>query len=246
LYNEAGIASEYLVVRGDPGFRVHSIAGQQSAHLLSTPLRYPETIMYRYTIAVVVGSLRRDSYNGMLANAIATFAPPDVRCSRSTIADLPLYNQDDDASPHASVARFRREIAAAQAVLFVTPEHNRSLPAAMKNALDHGSRPYGSNVWQGKPAGILGVSPAMTGTALAQQHLRNILSALDMPVLAQPDAYIQFNDALFDASGNIGPGSVQFFQNWMARYIAWVRLHTAALRAIEIPIAENTATGAFA
>lgn len=142
--------------------------------------------MSPYRIAVVVGSLRQDSFNRMLANAIVKLAPPEVSFKQLAIGDLPLYNQDDDANPAASVKRLKAEITAAQGVLFVTPEYNRSIPGVLKNAIDHASRPYGQSAWQGKPAGVLGVSPGASGTALAQQHLRNILASLDMPTLSQP------------------------------------------------------------
>jgi chromate reductase len=181
--------------------------------------------MSKHLIAVVVGSLRRDSVNRQLASAIARLAPTQYSFRQVDIGDLPLYNQDDDANPSVSVARLRAEIKAADGVLFVTPEYNRSIPGVLKNAIDHGSRPYGQSVWAGKPAGVIGVSPGPIGTALAQQHLRNILAVLDMPTLGQPEAFIQAKDGLFDGEGNIGPGSRQFLQNWIDRYIAWVGRH---------------------
>jgi len=108
-------------------------------------------------------------------------------------------------------------------LLFVTPEYNRSIPGVLKNALDHASRPYGKNAWAGKPAGVLGISPGAAGTALAQQHLRNILAYLDVPTLGQPEAFVQNKDGLFDDAGNIGGGSREFLQGWMDRYVAWVK-----------------------
>jgi chromate reductase, NAD(P)H dehydrogenase (quinone) len=181
--------------------------------------------MSEYKIAVIVGSLRKDSYNRKLADAIVKLAPPEFTFHQVQIGDLPLYNQDDDADQAESVKRLKEEIGEAQGLLFVTPEYNRSIPGALKNAIDHGSRPKGQNVWAGKPAGILGVSTGAIGTALAQQHLRSILAYLDMPVLAQPEAFIQLKEGLFDEAGNIGPGSLQFLQNWMDRYVAWVKKH---------------------
>jgi len=181
--------------------------------------------MSQYPIAVVVGSLRKDSFNRKLATALAKLAPPDLSFQQVRIDDLPLYNQDDDGRPAASVKRLRDEIRAARGVLFVTPEYNRSIPGALKNAIDHGSRPYGQSVWAGKPTGVLGVSVGATGTAMAQQHLRSILAHLDAPTLGQPEAFIQAKEGLFDAAGNIGAGSRQFLQGWMDRYAAWVRLH---------------------
>ena len=117
------------------------------------------------------------------------------------IGDLPLYNQDDDAHQAESVKRLKGEIRAAQGLLFVTAEYNRSIP------------------------GVLGVSPGAMGTAMAQQHLRNVLASLDVPTLGQPEAFIQARDGLFDEAGDIGAGSRLFFQTWMDRYAAWVRQH---------------------
>jgi len=176
-------------------------------------------------IAVLVGSLRRESFNRRLADALVRLAPEGVEFSRPAIGDLPPYNQDDDANQADSVQRLKREISAAQGLLFVTPEYNRSVPGVLKNALDHASRPYGKNAWQGKPAGVIGTSIGAMGTSMAQQHLRNILAYLDVPTLAQPEAFIQVNDGLFDAAGNIGAASREFVQQWMNAYLAWVRRH---------------------
>jgi chromate reductase, NAD(P)H dehydrogenase (quinone) len=181
--------------------------------------------MSQYKIAVIIGSLRKDSFNRKLANALVKLAPLKFAFQPVEIGDLPLYNQDDDAGQTHSVKRLKNEIDAAQGLLFVTPEYNRSIPGVLKNAIDHASRPYGQNVWAGKPAGIVGVSVGSIGTALAQQHLRNILVFLDVPTLGQPKAFIQAKDGLFDEAGEIGAGSKQFLQNWMNRYAAWVKNH---------------------
>lgn len=183
--------------------------------------------MSTYKIAVIVGSLRRDSFNRKLAGALAKLAPADFLFHPVQIGDLPLYNQDDDASPSAPVRRLKAEISAAHGLLFVTPEYNRSIPGVLKNAIDHASRPYGQSAWAGKPAGVLGISPGAIGTALAQQHLRNILAYLDVPTLGQPEVFIQAKDGLFDADGGIGGASRPFLQSWMDRYAAWVRQHAA-------------------
>lgn len=183
--------------------------------------------MSAYPIAVIVGSLRRDSFNRQLADAIAKLAPPEFSFTQVNIGDLPLYNQDSDANPPPSVARFKGEIAAARGLLFVTPEYNRSLPGVLKNAIDQGSRPYGQSVWAGKPAGVLGVSVGAIGTAMAQQHLRNILAYLDVPTLGQPEAFIQAKDGLFDDTGEIGAGSRKFLQDWIDRYVAWIKRQLA-------------------
>jgi chromate reductase, NAD(P)H dehydrogenase (quinone) len=179
----------------------------------------------QYQIAVVVGSLRKDSFNRQLANAIVKLAPPEFSFQQLEIGDLPLYNQDDDANPADTVKRLKSEIAAAEGLLFFTPEYNRSMPGVLKNALDHASRPYGQNAWAGKPAGVLGASVGATGTAVAQQHLRNVLAYLDVPTLGQPEAFIQVKEGLFDNDGNIGEQSRKFLQGWMNTYVAWVKTH---------------------
>jgi chromate reductase len=183
--------------------------------------------MSQYQIAVVIGSLRRDSFNRKLANAIVKLAPPEFSFKEAQIGDLPLYNQDDDASQADSVKRLKREIRAAHGLLFVTAEYNRSIPGVLKNAIDHASRPYGDSAWAGKPAGVLGVSVGAAGTCMAQQHLRNVLAYLDVPTLGQPEAFIQAKEGLFDEAGGIGQASKQFLQTWMDRYAAWVKEHAA-------------------
>ena len=183
--------------------------------------------MKEFHIAVIVGSLRRDSLNRKLANALALLAPVDFSFAQLQIGDLPLYNQDDDASPAAPVQRLKTEIAAAQGLLFVTAEYNRSIPGVLKNAIDHASRPYGQSAWAGKPAGVIGASVGAIGAALAQQHLRNILAYLDVPTLGQPEAFIHAKEGFFDAGGKVGESSKVFLQSWMDRYVAWVRKHVA-------------------
>ena len=181
--------------------------------------------MSQYPIAVIVGSLRRDSFNRQLATALAKLAPKEFSFKQLQIGDLPLYNQDDDATPAAPVQRLKQEIVAARGLLFVTAEYNRSIPGILKNALDHGSRPYGQSVWAGKPAGVIGASIGAIGTAVAQQHLRNVLAYLDVPTLGQPEAFVHVKEGLFDTSGGIGADSRKFFQQWMDRYAAWVIAH---------------------
>lgn len=181
--------------------------------------------MSPYQIAVVVGSLRKDSFNRQLANALPRLAPADFAFKQVRIDDLPLYNQDDDANQAESVKRLKTDIKNAQGVLFVTAEYNRSIPGVLKNAIDHASRPYGQSAWAGKPAGVIGVSVGAIGTALAQQHLRNVLGYLDMPLLGQPEAFLQAKEGLFDADGNIGGASKDFLQGWVDKYVAWVKRH---------------------
>jgi chromate reductase, NAD(P)H dehydrogenase (quinone) len=181
--------------------------------------------MSQYLIAVIVGSLRQDSFNHKLANAIVKLAPPEFSFKQVQIGNLPLYNQDNDASPADSVKQLKAEITAARGLLFVTPEYNRSIPGVLKNAIDHASRPYGQSVWAGKPAGVMGASLGPIGTAMAQQHLRNMLAYLDVPTLGQPEAFIQAKDGLFDEHGDIGADSRKFLQNWIDHYVAWVKKH---------------------
>lgn len=183
--------------------------------------------MKDYRIAVIVGSIRQDSFNRKLANAIIALAPPEFSFEFLQINDLPLYSQDDDANPAQSVLRLKGEIKAADGLVFVTPEYNRSIPGVLKNALDHGSRPYGQNAWAGKPAGVLGISIGPSGTALAQQHLRNVLAYLDVPTLGQPEVFLQAKEGFFDALGNLGNGSKSFLEAWVARYAEWIKKHTA-------------------
>ena len=183
--------------------------------------------MPQQQIAVIVGSLRRDSFNRKLANALIKLGPSEFSFKNLEIGDLPLYNQDKEENPTDSVKRLKSEIAASAGVLFVTPEYNRSIPGVLKNAIDHASRPYGQNAWAGKPAGVVGISIGTIGTAVAQQHLRNVLAYLDAPTLGQPEVFLQAKDGLFDEDGGIGPVSKKFLQGWMDKYVAWVKSHAA-------------------
>lgn len=183
--------------------------------------------MAQYQIGVVVGSLRRDSYNRKLATAITKLGPSEFSFKTLRIDDLPLYNQDDDAGQAAAVKRLKDEVRASQGILFVTPEYNRSMPGVLKNALDHASRPYGQSAWDGKPAGIIGCSIGAIGTAVAQQHLRNSLAYLNVPTLGQPEVFLKVDDAFFDPQGNVADaGTKKILQGWMDRFVAWVKKHT--------------------
>ena len=178
-------------------------------------------------ILVVVGSLRAESFNRRVAEAMTRLpAAQGHEFAFLEIGDLPLYDQDGDANQPPPTQRLKREIREADGVLFVTPEYNRSIPGVLKNAIDHASRPYGQSAWAGKPAGVIGASIGSIGTAMAQQHLRNTLAYLDMPTMGQPEAIIQHTDTLYDASGDIGEASRAFVQGWMDRYVAWVNRHT--------------------
>jgi chromate reductase len=183
--------------------------------------------MSMYPIAVIVGSLREASINCRLADALVKHGPSDFAFLRVPIDELPLYNQDDDANPAEPVKRLKAAVAGARGLLFVTPEYNRSMPGVLKNAIDHASRPYGKSAWTGKPAGVIGVSIGITGTAMAQQHLRNVLAYLDVPTLGQPEGFLQAKEGLFDADGNVDAATAKFLQTWMDRYVAFVRQNAA-------------------
>jgi chromate reductase len=181
--------------------------------------------MSQTKIAVVIGSLRKDSFNRKLALAIAHLAPENFTFEHVRIDDLPLYNQDEDGNQAPSVRRLKTEIAAADGVLFVTPEYNRAIPGVLKNAIDNASRPYGQSAWAGKPAGVLGVSVGQIGTAIAQQQLRTVLAYLDMPTLGQPEVFLQNKEGMFDDKGHIAEGSKKFLQSWVDKYVAWIKAH---------------------
>jgi len=184
--------------------------------------------MSQYQIAVIVGSLRKDSLNRKLADAIVKLAPSAFSFKQLEIGDLPLYNQDDDADQAAAVKRLKGEIVAATGLIFVTPEYNRALPGVLKNAIDHASRPYGQSAWANKPAGVLGASPGAVGTAIAQQQLRTVLAYLDVHTMGQPEAFIHVKEGFFDEAGNVAnPDTRKFLQGWVDRYVDWVKQHTA-------------------
>jgi chromate reductase, NAD(P)H dehydrogenase (quinone) len=166
--------------------------------------------MARIKIAVIVGSNRRESVNRKLAEALARLGADRFDFNFVRIDDLPLYNQDLEAELPASVVRLKAEIASADGILFVTPEHNRSIPAVLKNAIDWGARPYGQNSWAGKPAAIAGTSPGAIGSALAQQHLRQMLNAVGVLVMGS-EVYISFKPGLIGPEGTIVDDSTRGF-----------------------------------
>ncbi|WP_281382633.1 MULTISPECIES: NADPH-dependent FMN reductase [Frischella] len=176
------------------------------------------------TIAVLVGSLRKDSYNLKVAKVLEHLAPSTLTLKIIQIGDLPLYNEDIDTdNPPASYTRFRQELMTCQGVIFVTPEYNRSVPAVIKNAIDVGSRPYGKSVWGKKPAAIISVSPGAIGGFGANHHLRQSLVFLDMPTMQQPEAYFGGVANVFDENGNIADKSKSFLQQFIDAYAAWVQ-----------------------
>jgi chromate reductase len=179
-------------------------------------------------IGYIVGSLRKESINRKLANAVVRLGPPDFSFKELRIGDLPLYDQDQDNSQAPEVQRLKSELRAVDAVIFFTPEYNRSVPGVLKNALDNASRPYGQSAWAGKPAGILGASIGAVGTAVSQLHLRTILAYLDMPTLGQPEVYLQIKDGFFDEAGNIANAETRkFLHGWMDKYAMWVKRFTS-------------------
>jgi chromate reductase len=179
--------------------------------------------MPNYKIALIIGSLRKDSFNRKLAMALIKLAPDNFIFEELKISELPLYNQDDDQNQAPAVKKLKAQINGVDGLLFVTPEYNRSIPGVLKNAIDHASRPYGQNAWAHKPAAIIGVSPGALGTALAQQHLRNVLAYLDVPTLNQPEAFIHAKEGLFDEAGNVGPAHKEFLQKFINNFINWVK-----------------------
>ncbi|MCK1440769.1 MULTISPECIES: NAD(P)H-dependent oxidoreductase [unclassified Bradyrhizobium] len=179
-------------------------------------------------VAVIVGSLRKASINRMVANALAELAPAGLKLGIVEIGQLPLYNQDGDDDPPAEWTAFRERVRAADSVLFVTPEYNRSVPAALKNALDVGSRPYGKSAWSGKPGAVVSASPGGIGGFGANHHLRQSLVFLDVPAMPQPEAYIGGADRLFDADGKlVNEETRKFLRGFMQSYAAWVSANTS-------------------
>jgi len=170
-------------------------------------------------IAVIVGSNRRESINRKLAQALAKLGAGKFDAKFVRIDDLPMYNQDNEGNLAPEVVRFKDELAAADGVLIVTAEHNRSIPTVLKNAIDWGTRPWGKNNWAGKPAWITGTSPGAIGSALAQQHLRVVMTSLGA-ILLGGEAYVTFKPDLIDAQGNIGDETTKkFLQDFVDRFV---------------------------
>lgn len=179
-----------------------------------------------YTVGYIVGSLSQKSINRKLAVALSRLAPPELSLTEIPIGELPLYNHDHDPNYPAVALEFKDAIKASDALLFVTPEYNRSIPGALKNAIDWATRPYGSNVLSGKPSAIIGTSPGPISTAVAQQHLKTILSFTNSPVLGQPEAYIHFSKELIDDKGDIQvPATAEFLTGYMRAFAAHIRRH---------------------
>ena len=180
-------------------------------------------------IAVVVGSLRKDSINLKFAHALEKLAGGKMQFSYVNIGGLPLFNQDLEGEMPAAVLAFKKEIESADGVLFVTPEYNRGVPGVLKNAIDWGTRPYGKNSWAGKPAAICGASPGAIGTALAQAQLRAMSGFLDIPMMGQPEVYLTWKDGMFAADGSVTDERTKgFLQGFVDKFAGWVGVHGAA------------------
>jgi chromate reductase len=174
-------------------------------------------------VAVFVGSLRREAFSRKTANALAALAPAPLRLSLVEIGHLPLYNQDEEQQPPRAWVDFRGRVKAAAAVLFVTPEYNRSVPAALKNAVDVASRPYGQNAWEGKPGAVVSVSPGAIGGFGANHHLRQSLVFLNVLPMQQPEAYLGGVAEYFDGTGALVKDSArEFLQKFMHAFAQWI------------------------
>lgn len=177
-------------------------------------------------IAALVGSLRKESFSRKLALQIKALAPSSQQVELLEIGDLPLFNPDLDVAPPASWSRFRNEISQADAVLFVTPEYNRSVPAVLKNAIDVGSRPYGKSVWNGKPGAIVSIVPGALGGFGANHHLRQSMVFLNVPTLQQPEAYIGNAEKIFDENGALVPDTAEFVTRYLFAFDRWIDANT--------------------
>lgn len=179
-------------------------------------------------IAVLVGSLRKESINRRLAKALAALAPEGLRLNIVEVGEMPFYNEDDEAQAPQPWRQFRDQIRQADGVLFVSPEYNRSIPAVLKNAIDVGSRPYGKSVWDGKPTAVVTASPSPIGGFGANHHLRQTMVFLNMPALQMPEAYIGRADTLFDDQGSIKEASTRdFLTKFLQAFDGWVAQHPA-------------------
>lgn len=189
--------------------------------------------MSKIRIGYLIGSLSKNSINRMLAEAMVKLAPENVEMVEIAIKDLPLYNHDFDSDYPAVANTFKEAVDSVDGVLFVTPEFNRGVPAALKNAIEWGSRPWGQNIW-GKPAATLGASGGGIGTAIAQQHLRAMLLHLGATVMGQPEGYIQITDGLIDADRNVTtPETEKFFEFWIQSFADFVAKHATVRESVD-------------
>jgi chromate reductase len=188
--------------------------------------------MTRYKVGYFVGSLATRSINRLLAQALVRLAPPQLELTEIPFKDLPLYSYDYDANYPPVATAFKNAIAGVDAVLFVTPEYNRSIPGALKNAIDWASRPYGTNAFTRKPSAVIGTSPGKIGTAVAQQHLRSILAFCNSPLMNAIEAYIQFEPGLITADGEVtNDATAEFLRNYMTQFEGFIeRVYTVLPR----------------
>jgi chromate reductase, NAD(P)H dehydrogenase (quinone) len=188
--------------------------------------------MPNFTVGYFVGSLATNSINRKLAKALVQLAPPELTFREIPIRDLPLYSYDFDADYPPPGRALKEAIASVDAVLFVTPEYNRSIPGALKNAIDWASRPWGQNSFARKPSGIIGATPGKIGTAVAQQHLRSILAFCNSPLMNAIEAYIEFTPGLIDDAGKVTNESTEeFLRNYIKEFCAFIeRVYTALPR----------------
>jgi chromate reductase len=200
-----------------------------------------------HNVAVLVGSLRKDSLNRKMARALAAMAPETMQFEILEIGDLPLFNQDDEANPAPAVVALKQKLLGADAVLFVTPEYNRSIPGVLKNAIDCASRPYGQSAFDGKPAGVISVSPGAIGGFAANHHLRQCLVFLNMPVLQQPEAYIGNAAKLFDEQGKITSDTTrEFMRKFLTAFEEWIDRVGAKAPIDLVPPQQRVGSGAVA
>ena len=179
-----------------------------------------------HNVVVIAGSLRKESFTLKIAKALTKLAPGTLKLNVVTLHDISFFNQDLEAAPPADWLKFRETLQKSDGVIFVTPEYNRSIPGVLKNAIDNASRPYGQSAWAGKPGGVIGISVGAIGTALSQQHLRNVLAYLDMPTMGQPEAFVQNKEGLFDDKGHVTvEATSEFLKGWVEKYVEWVRAH---------------------
>lgn len=179
--------------------------------------------MAKYKVGYLVGSLAKQSINRKLAKALVRLAPSELEMTEISFAELPLYSYDYDKDYPSVARRFKDAIASVDAILFVTPEYNRSIPGGLKNAIDWASRPYGQNSFTRKPSAIIGTSPGAIGTAVAQQSLRSVLAFCNSPQMNAPEAYIQFKPDLIDDAGNVSVGSTkEFLENFMTEFCIFI------------------------
>jgi len=182
-------------------------------------------------VGVIVGSLRADSINRRLSRALMRLAPSAWTFEQIEIHELPLYNQDNDGAPPPAAVRLKQHVESVDALMFLTPEYNRSIPGVLKNAIDTASRPYGKNSFAGKPAGVIGASIGSIGTAVAQQHLRTVLAYLDVPTMGQPEAFIHLTEGKIDAAGEVSDDKLRsVLQRWVDTYRQFVEAHLGQAR----------------